>query len=258
MKISIITVTYNSASVIEDCLNSVKGQTYNDVEHIVVDGLSSDSTLSILNSKKNQLSNLIIEEDNGIYDAMNKGIRLAKGDIIGFLNSDDFYASKDVLSNVANTFDKKPSIQACYADLIYIDKKKLSKIIRYWKSSDFIPGLFMRGWCPPHPTFFARRTVYENFGGFNLDYSISADFELMFRLLEIKKISVDYVPEIWVKMRTGGTSNKNFKNIWLQNQEIIRAFQSHGISVNLVSFFFQKIIFRALQFLNKPKNKKNF
>ena len=201
-------------SVLTDCLNSVASQSHNNIEHVVIDGASTDGTLSLLNSKKDQLSILVSESDDGIYDAMNKGIKIAKGDIIGFLNSDDFYANNEVISKVVSEFKKEPSLDACYADLIYVNQSNTSKIVRNFKSSEFRQGLFSKGWCPPHPTFFVRRSVYERYGNFDLNYRIASDVDLMMRFLEIHKIKSRHIPEVWVKMRMGGTTNKNFKNIW--------------------------------------------
>lgn len=251
MKISIITVTYNCVSVLTDCLNSVASQSYNNIEHIVIDGVSTDGTLSLLNSKKHQLETLVSELDEGIYDAMNKGIKFAKGDIIGFLNSDDFYANNEVISKVVSEFKKEPSLDACYSDLIYVNQSNTSKIVRNFKSSEFKQGLFSKGWCPPHPTFFVRRSVYERYGNFDLNYRIASDVELMMRFLEIHKIKSRYIPEVWVKMRIGGTTNKNFKNIWKQNQEVLRSFDKNGLSVNLIIFFICKIFSRFKQFFMK-------
>lgn len=252
MKISIVTVTYNCASVVEGCLVSVAGQSCSTVEHVVIDGASTDGTLELLQSQRERLAVLVSEPDNGIYDAMNKGIRLARGDIIGFLNSDDLYAGNDVLSKVADAFYKDPSLDACYADLTYTEQSDTSRVKRYWRSSDFVPGAFLKGWCPPHPTFFVRRSVYERFGGFDLSYRIASDFELMMRFLEINMIRVRYVPEVWVKMRLGGTSNNSLKNIWMANQEILRALRSHGLSVNPIFFFCRKLISRGKQFFRRP------
>lgn len=235
-------------SVLTDCLNSVASQSHNNIEHIVIDGASTDGTLSLLNSKKDQLSILVSESDNGIYDAMNKGIKLAKGNIIGFLNSDDFYANNEVISKVVSEFKKEPSLDACYADLIYVNQSNTSKIVRNFKSSEFKQGLFSKGWCPPHPTFFVRRSVYERYGNFDLNYRIASDVDLMMRFLEIHKIKSLYIPEVWVKMRMGGTTNKNFKNIWAQNQEVLRSFDKNGLSVNLIIFVIYKIFSRFKQF----------
>ncbi len=251
MKISIITVTLNSASVIQHCLTSVRIQKYKNIEHIIVDGKSDDETLAILESQRNHFASLISESDNGIYDAMNKGIKIATGDIIGFLNSDDFYADNEVISKVASIFINNPSIDACYSDLIYVDQLTASKTVRYFKSSKFEPGLFSKGWCPPHPTFFVRKSVFEKYGNFNLDLKIASDVDLMIRFLEIHKIQCLYIPEIWVKMRMGGTTNKSLKNIFLQNQEIILSLKKYNLSINKINFFTNKIISRAKQFFKR-------
>ena len=250
MKISIVTATYNSESFINDCLDSIRLQNYKNIEHIIVDGASADKTLTLLNIRRDQINILISEKDKGVYDAMNKGIDLAQGDIVGFLNSDDIYANKNVLSKVANLFTNNPML---YADLIYTKKYDISQKIRYWKSNKYKVGLFSKGWSPPHPTFFVRRAVYEKLGKFDLSYKISSDVELMFRFIEIHKINTQYIPEVWVKMRMGGTTNVKLKNIWLQNKEIFHSINKNGLSANSWKFFIYKIISRTLQFLKKPQ-----
>jgi glycosyltransferase involved in cell wall biosynthesis len=251
VKISIVTVCYNSESFISSAIDSVLSQTYPDIEYIIIDGGSKDGTVSIVDSYGDKVTHFVSESDTGIYDAMNKGLKTATGDIIGFLNSDDFYARDDVLSRVTGVFDANPFLEACYADLIYVDQINISKKKRYWKSNKFIPGLFAKGWCPPHPTFFALRSVYARFGIFNLDYPLASDNEMMMRLLEVHKINVHYIPEVWTKMRLGGVTNKNLKNLFLQNVEILRALRKNGLSSNLISFFFHKIISRLRQRLNR-------
>ena len=236
-----------------NCLASVESQTHGAVEHIVIDGGSTDGTLRILLERRNQLAALVSESDSGIYDAMNKGIELAGGDIVGLLNSDDFYVNGDVLSRVASLFSEDPQLEVCYADLIYAEQTDTSRTVRYWQSSAFVPGAFAMGWCPPHPTFFVRRSVYERFGDFDLNYKLAADYELMLRFLEVHKIRARYVPEVWVKMRLGGATNKSLKNIWTQNQEILRALRSHGLPVNRMRFFGHKLILRCKQFFHGPK-----
>ena len=252
MKVSIITVTFNSVSVINDCLDSISSQEYDNIQHILIDGASTDGTLSILESKNSQINILISKPDNGIYDAMNKGIKIATGDIIGFLNSDDFYPNNKVISKVVKEFEKDSFLDACYSDLIYVDQFNISKTIRYVKSSKFQEGLFSRGWCPPHPTFFVRRSVYKKFGNFDLSYKLASDVDLMMRFLEKYKIKSKYIPEVWVKMRMGGVTNKNLKNIWLQNKEIIHSFNKNNLSVNLLKFLILKIISRIFQLFKKP------
>ena len=250
LKITIITVCYNSEKTIKTTLDSVANQTFKKIEHIIIDGKSSDKTISIV-KKYPHIKKIISEPDKGIYDAMNKGIKIATGDIIGFLNSDDFYSSNGVISKMAATFEEEPSLDACYADLIYTDKLDISKNIRYWKSSKFTLGLFSKGWCPPHTTFFVSRLIYEQFGSFDLNYRIASDVELTMRFLEVNKINAHYIPEIWVKMRLGGTTNQNLKNILIQNKEVLHALRSHKLSFNWISFFVHKIISRSLQYLVK-------
>jgi glycosyltransferase involved in cell wall biosynthesis len=248
MKISVITPTYNSESVIKDCIESVTNQSYKNFEHLVIDGASTDRTLQILEEYQNSLTVVISKQDHGIYDAMNKGINLATGSVIGFLNSDDFYINNNVLNRVADIFIKDPLLDACYANLLYTDKLNTSRIVRYYKSKKFFPGAFAKGWSPPHPTFFLRRSVFDRFGYFNLKYSIAADVELMMRFLEINNIRVRYVPELWVKMRMGGVTNKSLKNIWKQNQEVLRALRFHHLPTNTILFFLFKIFRRAMEF----------
>ena len=233
-------------------MESIKSQTHKDIEHIVIDGASTDKTISLLKSKQNKPDSLVSEPDKGIYDAMNKGIMLAKGDIIGFLNSDDLYANNSVISKVANLFKQRPEIEACYSDLVYVDKINTSKIIRYWKSSEFILGSFSKGWCPPHPTFFVRRSVYEKFGSFDVSYQLASDIDLMMRFLEIKKVKSCYIPEVLIKMRMGGQSNNSFKNILKQNLEVFQALKKHNIPNNFIIFFIYKIISRFKQFVQRP------
>jgi glycosyltransferase involved in cell wall biosynthesis len=251
MSISIITVCKNAERTIKETFASAYIQTHDSIQHIVVDGGSTDDTLKIIMGQTAPGLHLISEADTGIYDAMNKGLGLSSGEVIGFLNADDFYENKDVLTKVANVFADDPLIDACYADLVYVDKADTSRAIRYWKSSDFVTGAFAKGWCPPHPTFFVRRSVYERFGGFDRSYSLAADFELMLRFLEIHKIRVRYVPEVWVKMRTGGVTNNSIKNIVVQNQEILRALRNHGLPANPLRLFGHKLISRTKQFLRR-------
>ncbi len=252
MKISIVTVTYNCAPVVECCLASLAEQSYSDIEHLVIDGASKDGTLALLEARREYLAALVSEPDCGIYDAMNKGIKLAQGDVIGFLNSDDIYASDDVLSRVREVFEEDATLDACYANLIYTAQMDTSRSVRYWKSNNFVSGAFTKGWCPPHPTFFVRRSVYERFGGFDLTYAIASDVELMMRFLEVHKIRVRYVPEVWVKMRMGGTTNRSWKNVWVQNQEVLRALRSHGLTAKPIRFLGYKLLLRGKQFLQRP------
>ena len=251
MKISIITVCYNSEKTIRDTLESVKNQNSSQIEHLIIDGQSTDSTLSIVDEYKHKKI-VISESDKGIYDAMNKGIKLAQGEVIGFLNSDDFYANNKVISKLESIFCDNPTLDACYADLIYTDKIDTSRTTRYWKSSKFTVGSFSKGWSPPHPTFFVRKSVFKRFGSFDLNFGVASDVDLMIRFLEVNRIKVIYVPEIWVKMRRGGISNSNLKNILKQNQNILRALESYGLPANIFSFYAHKIFLRSKQFFQRP------
>jgi glycosyltransferase involved in cell wall biosynthesis len=252
MKISVITVCYNSAAHIADTLKSVDSQTWTDVEHVVIDGGSSDDTMRIVRANPQDWRRAISESDRGIYDAMNKGIAIAQGEVIGFLNSDDVYASPDVLTKVADVF-MDASVDACYGDLCYVEPHNLQAVVRYWRSSVFSPGLFLRGWCPPHPTFFARRSVYERFDAFDLQYRIAADVELMARFMEVHRIRTRYIPEVLVTMRLGGTTNRSWSNVVRQNREIFRALRVHGLRPSLGYFAASKIISRAKQFIARPR-----
>ena len=242
-------MTFNDALVLSDCIESVINQTHASIEHIIVDGGSNDGTINILNKYQNNLSKIISEPDDGIYHAMNKGIKYASGEVVGFLNSDDFYFDNDVLSKVFQIFKSNPSINACYSDLVYVDKLTASKTIRYFKSKEFTPGLFSKGWCPPHPTFFVRKSVFKKYGDFDLNLKIASDVDLMMRFLEIHKVKSLYIPEIWVKMRMGGTTNKNLNNILRQNLEVISSLKKNGLAVNYINFFINKIFSRTKQFL---------
>lgn len=189
MRVSIITVCFNSASTVRDTIESVVAQSHADIEYIVIDGGSTDDTLKILGQYRPHIATLISEPDRGIYDAMNKGIALATGDVIGMINSDDFYACSGSIAKVVKALEDD-TLDACFGDLCYVDQQDTSKIVRYWKAGEYRPGAFAHGWCPPHPSFFVRRRVYERLGYFNLNYRIAADAELMMRFLEVGRISV--------------------------------------------------------------------
>lgn len=250
MKISILTVCYNSAATIESTLKSVASQKHPDIEYIIVDGGSTDGTLDIIKRYKN-VTVLVSEPDNGIYDAMNKGIKLASGDVIGTLNADDFYISDSALNDVAKVFEDD-AIEACFADLIYVDQDDTDKIVRYWKSQTYKSGLFKQGWMPAHPTFFVRKNIYEKFGVFDLNFKIAADFELLFRLIEKNQIRTVYLPKVIIKMRLGGTTNKNLRNIRIQNKEIIRILREYYKDFSIYKFWIAKIFNRFFQFINRP------
>lgn len=245
-QISIITATFNAASTIAGCLTSVKSQTI-PVEHIIIDGASTDNTMELIREIIPH-SKILSEPDNGIYDAMNKGLRRATGEVIGILNADDFYAVPDVLAKVAEVFEN-PEVDACYGDLVYVKEvgqgvipaegsnrayhsspsTQKFHILRYWKSGPFDPHKFYWGWMPPHPTFFVRRRVYEQYGLFNLNLGSAADYELMLRFLLKHRINVKYIPEILVYMRAGGASNESLKARLKANRNDRAAWEVNGL-----------------------------
>ena len=218
MKISIITVSWNSEKTIEDTIKSVVNQTYKDIEYIIIDGLSSDNTMNIVNKYKNKIAKIVSEKDKGIFDAFNKGLKLATGDVVGILNSDDFYTSNETIQNVVNTFVEK-KVDSVYADLVYVHPEKTDEISRYFKGGDYNVNKFRTGWMPPHPTFFVKRFAYEKFGEFNTFMKISNDYELMLRFLYKFKLSSAYLPEVILKMREGGNSNGSLKIRYKANME---------------------------------------
>ena len=249
MKISIITVCYKSVVTLPDTIKSICSQSYTEIEYIIIDGDSKDGTQQVASEYKNIINIFVSEKDRGIYDAMNKGLSLATGDIIGLLNADDFYADCDVLQKVMETFSDS-TIDACYSDLQYVDQVDTSKIVRYWKSEPYQKGLFERGWIPPHPTFFVRKKIYEQYGKFNLSFKIAADVELLTRFIVKYEIKCKYLPILSVKMRMGGTSNKSISNIIKQNLEILRALKMNGLKVSVL-FPLYKLINRIPQFFHR-------
>lgn len=256
-KISIITVCYNSAKTIEDTLRSVISQDYPNIEYIVIDGNSMDETISILKRYSGKINILISEKDNGIYDAMNKGITLATGDIVGLINADDVYANTKVISKIAKVFLDE-NVDACFGDLVYFSSKQPEKIVRYWRAGPFVSGRFAKGWSPPHPTFFVKKSVYQTHGNFNLNYSMGNDIELMMRFLEKYCIKSAYIPEILVRMRLGGVSNQGVKPIILQNKNILEAARSLNIPITPWKFFMYKLMNRLSQFIFKPRSNKHY
>lgn len=249
MKISIVTTCFNSASTIADTLRSVNQQTHADLEHVIIDGGSRDTTLAIVRELGQRVGHLHSGPDNGIYDAMNKGLAAATGDVVGLLNSDDLYPHARVLSSVAQAFEADPSLDAIYGDLCYVKQFDTQQIVRYWRSSPYRPGLFQRGWVPPHPTFFVRRSVYQRLGVFDLSFRLAADWELLARFVEVNRIRTHYLPDVLVHMRLGGATNRSWGNVWRQNQEIWRAAQAHGLRPSLSGFVFGKVWSRGRQFL---------
>ena len=230
MKVSLITATYNSLINIKSCLDSVIDQGYSDIELIIIDGNSTDNSVSLV--KKYQQNHtfikLISEKDHGIYDALNKGINLASGDIIGFVHSDDFLDSNDVLKDIVSMITSK-NLDGVYGDLQYVDKFNTQKVIRSWKSCDFKPGLLKQGWMPAHPTLFLKKEVYQKHGLFDVSYRISADYDFMLRIFKDSELKFGYLPKVITKMRVGGASNRSIKNIIEKSKEDYRAIKSNNI-----------------------------
>ncbi len=249
MKITVVTATYNCASTIGDCLRSVAGQTHSDIEHIVVDGASVDGTVDFLHQRASQLSRIISEPDKGIYDALNKGVAHASGDIVGFLHADDLYADSTVLEDVALAF-QDPDVDAVYGDLTYVQKADTGKVVRYWRSSPFVRSNLAKGWMPPHPTLYLRRGVYERFGGFDLSYRIAADYDFMLRVLGAINGKVIYFPRVLVTMRLGGESNRSIRNIIRKSAEDLRALRSNRVG-GLTSLVFKNGS-KLVQFVRRP------
>lgn len=249
MKISIITVCYNSAETIVDTIQSVASQNYSDIEYIIVDGLSKDSTVDIIKQHTDVVSKWVSEKDKGIYDAMNKGIAMATGDIIGILNADDVYTDNDVLSNVIRQFEDS-SIQGVYGDLKYVQKDDLNKVIRYWKSGEYTQGKFLQGWMPPHPTFYVRKNVYDTYGKYRTDMPSASDYEFMLRVIHVKQIKLKYLPKVLVLMREGGVSNRSVKHRIDANRDDRRAWEVNGVRPRFYTLYL-KPLSKLIQFVLK-------
>ena len=228
MKVSIITVTYNSEKYLADCIESVRKQTYGDIEHIIVDGKSKDGTLKIVQKYSKYISHWISETDRGMYDAINKGMKMATGDIIGVLNSDDMLASADVIMDIVARFDETGK-DALYGDLVYVDPVNPQKVMRYWKGLPYKRSRFTYGWMPAHPTFYIRRELINQFGGYENHYYSAADYEFMARYLYRFKVNACYLPKMIVKMRTGGVSNSNIYRRLRANRRDYLAMKKNNI-----------------------------
>lgn len=260
MKVSIITAVYNSATYIEDAIRSVLSQDYENLEYIVIDGGSTDGTLDIINKYRTKISKVISEPDKGIYDALNKGLSKASGDIIGLLHADDMYANSTVISKMVEIFKLK-GCQTAYSDLLYVDTENTSKVVRYWQADDYNENSFLQGWMPPHPTFFVKKEVYERYGCFNTQMRISADYELMLRLLHRHHVTTAYIPEVTVKMRVGGVSNASLLSRWRANMEDRLAWKMNNLKPYFYTLY-AKPFSKLIQYFKKPpiekKTKKDF
>jgi glycosyltransferase involved in cell wall biosynthesis len=244
MKVSILTVTYNSSATITDTIQSVLNQTYKDIDYWIIDGCSTDSTVDIIRKFEEQFEgrlHYISEKDNGIYDAMNKGIEKCRGDIIGILNSDDYFTSETVIEQMVNNFSD--DIDAVYGDVHFINDNEPNKCIRYYSSAIFKPGMLRFGFMPAHPTFYARREIFQKYGNYSLDYKIASDYDLMVRFFYKHQIKSKYIKLDFVTMRVGGVSTKSLRNRWLITKEDVIACRKNGLKTN--------IIFISLKYLKK-------
>jgi glycosyltransferase involved in cell wall biosynthesis len=248
MKISIITVVYNNERTINDALVSVLGQTYKDVEYVIIDGNSSDKTVQIINNFKDRLGYFISEKDAGIYDAMNKGVLAATGDVIGILNSDDLYQDATVIESVMNQFIQNPTLDIVYGDLVYVKNDNVDKVVRNWISNPYYKNFFENGNVPPHPSLFVKKSVYEKAGLFDLNFKLAADYEFMLRIFKKHNFKSKYINKVIVKMRLGGATNQSFSNIKKQNIEILKAWKHNQLKVPFLLMPL-RIIKRLIQFI---------
>lgn len=248
MKISIITATYNSNKTIIDTLKSLEQQTYSNIEYIIIDGASSDNTLDIIKQYSTKVSKIISEPDKGIYDALNKGISAATGDFIGFLHSDDIFAYPSAIEDLVKTLIIEQS-EAIYADLEYVSKENTTNVVRRWISGGYKRSNFKKGWMPPHPTFYMKKELYEQYGSFDLNFKISADYDSLLRYLWLNNISVSYLPKVITKMRVGGESNRSILNILKKTKEDAFALKKNNIF--WVYALFMKNISKLPQFIKK-------
>lgn len=244
LKISLITVAYNAQNTIERCIDSILRQKFNNIQYIVIDGGSTDNTVKIINQYKENIDFLISEPDKGVYDAMNKGIALATGDIIGTLNADDFLADDEILQDVATAFSAQKT-NILYGDLDYVDLNE--RIIRKWRSGRYKSGQFNWGWMPPHPTFYCRKKLFTELGVYSLDYGTAADYELMLRFIHLNKANVFYLNRVMVKMIIGGVSNKSLSNRVKALRFDLKAMRNNDILLPVVTVFF-KPLRKILQF----------
>ncbi len=247
MKVSIITIAYNSAETIEDTIKSVISQDYPNIEYIIIDGGSSDDTLKIVKHYRDQIATIVSGPDKGIYDAMNKGVAKATGDLIGILNSDDIYADEKVVTDIVHKLGDRDAI---YADLVYVKRDETDEVTRYWKSGEYKKGAFVKGWMPPHPTFFVRKSCYDRLGAYNLQLKSAADYECMLRMIHKHGISLAYLPRVITKMRVGGQSNVTVNNRVKANKEDRLAWEINGLEPKFYTLYL-KPLRKVGQFLKK-------
>ncbi len=236
MKISLLTVSYNSAETIRDTIHSVQSQDYENIEYIIVDGNSTDGTVEIIKEHEKVVAKWISEPDKGIYEAMNKAIKMATGEVVGILNSDDFYSSTTIVSQIAAAFEDQ-SVDAVFGDLVFVDPNNLNKVVRTYSSAKWRPEKFAKGFMPAHPTFYVRRKFYDQIGLFKTDYKIAADYELLIRFLYVHRLKYKYLPLNMVTMRRGGVSSNGIRSNIILNNEIIRGCRENGINTNVFKIY---------------------
>lgn len=249
MKISVITAVYNSQVTVGEAIASVASQRYSDVEHLVVEGKSKDKSLAVIQRARHDRMRLISEPDGGIYDALNKGIRNASGDVLGFVHSDDVLAHENVLTSIASAF-QNPAVDAVFSDLVYVSQTDTSRVVRYWKAGAFCPRCLNYGWMPPHPTLYVRREVYEKFGDYDTNLGIAADYDFILRFFSQRDSQAVYIPEVLYQMRTGGVSNQNLNKIFQKMSEDLLVIRRNRIGGFHTLVF--KNLFKARQFLARP------
>lgn len=247
MKISIVTVVYNCVNTIQGCIESVLNQDYDNVEYIIIDGGSKDGTVDVIKQYESRIARFVSEKDKGIYDAMNKGVKLATGDVLGILNADDFFYSTDTLSKIAQAFIKNPELDATIADIVFVNEEN-TRVLRHYNAKKWRPTKFAWGFMPPHPSFFCKRHLFETLGYYKTDYKIAADYELLIRFLYVNKIKYRYLHMITTRMRMGGVSTKNLNSILTLNKEIKRACEENNLGTNFLKIY-TKYIFKPFEFL---------
>ncbi|VVM48896.1 hypothetical protein PS664_00672 [Pseudomonas fluorescens] len=251
MKLSIITVCFNSASTIRDTIESVLSQDYGDIEYIVVDGGSKDGTQAIVESYGDRISRFVSEPDKGLYDAMNKGVAMATGAVVGILNSDDFYESTTSLASVAKAFERRPESDAVFGDVVFVNPSDLHKVTRFYRANRFAPWKLRFGWMPPHPATFIRKSAYEIVGQYSLKYRISADYEFFVRLFKVHALKYSYIDQVLVRMRSGGASTAGLRSSLKLNLEIVNACRTNGLYTNILMLLF-KLPFKLYELRKRP------
>lgn len=251
LRLSLITASYNRAHTVRDTIRSVNMQTYPNIDHIIIDGASKDDTMKIFSEEAKRVAVSVSEPDNGFYDAYNKGLALAKGDVIGFLNTDDFYCRNDVIAQVMAAFED-PSIEGVHADIVYVDPDDVYNVRRHWRARNFTDADYRVGRIPGHPTVFLRRAVYDAVGGYDTRYKLAADYDLLLRAFYVKKIKAVHIPQVWVRMRMGGATGGPVVDIKRQNDEILASRAEHGLHYPVPLFYGRKVISRVAQRLRAP------